>query len=244
MIKGIIFDMGNTLLRFAGDWDTVIQAGAQAMANWYFKKKHIKLDQLALVEAFLNERAAGREIAHQTHTEVLARQSLRDALKKIEAPASAEALVEAAIKVFFEPEEAVWRSYPDAADTLKGLYSRGYRLGLYSNATDDPLVQRMINTNGLRPWLSPTFSSAGCGWRKPKPEPFEMIAGRWGLRPGEIVVVGDTLKADILGAHNAGMFSILVTMDEAASNGDSRHIQPTATADSLSALPEIIAGLA
>lgn len=243
MIKGIIFDLGSTLLQFTGDGTAIEREGAEAMADWYLKKKHIKLDSPALVEAFLAERAAGRTVALETQTEVLAQQSLSKALKKIDAPAPASALLEAAIKVYFTPEEAVWMAYPDAAETLKQLKNRGYRLGLYSNATDDKLIQRLVNQGGLRPWLSPTFSSAGWGWRKPRPEPFELIAGRWGVSPAEIVVVGDTLSADMLGAQNAGMPGILVTMNESPFNSQYRHIQPTAVAETLSALPEIVAQL-
>jgi HAD superfamily hydrolase (TIGR01662 family) len=243
LIKGIIFDLGSTLLRFTGDWPGVEREGAEAMADWYLRKRHIKLDGPALVETFLAERAAGRKVAQETQTEVLAQQSLIEALKKIAAPAAAEALVEAAIKVYFAPEEAASVAYPDAAETLKQLKSHGYRLGLYSNATDDKLIQRLVNQIGLRPWLSPTFSSAGWGWRKPKPEPFALIAARWGLTPAEVVVVGDSLTADIQGAQNAGMPGILVTMDEAPANAAHRHIQPTAVAESLSILPALVAQL-
>jgi phosphoglycolate phosphatase-like HAD superfamily hydrolase len=243
LIRGIIFDLGSTLLQFTGDQAAVERAGAEAMADWYLKKKHIKLDGPALVEAFLAERAAGRMTALETQMEVVAQQSLGEALKKIDAPAAAGALVEGAIKVYFTPEEAAWVTYPDASETLKQLKSRGYRLGLYSNATDDKLIQRLVNQGGLRPWLSPTFSSAGWGWRKPRPEPFELIAGRWGLASAEVVVVGDTLSADVLGAQNAGMPSILVTMNESPFNGQHRHIQPTVVAETLSALPEIVAHL-
>lgn len=243
MIKGIIFDLGSTLLQFTGDGAAVEREGAEAMADWYLKKKHIKLDGPALVEAFLAERTAGRMLALETQTEVVAQQSLSQALKKIDAPATAGALIEAAIKIYFTPEEAAWTAYPDAAETLKLLKSRGYRLGLYSNATDDKLIQRLVNQGGLRPWLSPTFSSAVWGWRKPRPEPFELIAGRWDLAPTEVVVVGDTLSADILGAQNAGMPGILVMMDESPFNSQHRHIQPTAVAETLSALPEIVAQL-
>lgn len=243
MIKGVIFDLGHTLIRLTRDMEIVAREGAEAMANWYFKNRHIRIDAAALVETFLAERAAGRQIAEQTQTEVPVRQSLHNTLHKIDAPSPAFALVAAAIKEYFGAEEAAWQPYPDAVDTVKRLKTEGYRLGLYSNATDDPLIQRLINRNGLRPWLSPTFSSAGWGWCKPKPEPFKLIASRWGLPPDRIVVVGDTLKADILGAQNAGMYSILVTRDENLSNADNRHIQPTAVADSLSAVPGIIAQL-
>ena len=235
--------MGNTLIKVTRSWDEVIQEGAEAMATWYMKTKHIKLDAPALIETFIAECASGLKTARQTQTEVLAAQTLLASLKKIEASPSAEALIEGAVKIFFGPEEAASQAYPDTVDTLKTLKAQGYKAGLYSNATDDALIQRLVNRNGLRPWLSPTFSSAGWSWRKPKREAFDLIAQRWGLAPEEMVVVGDTLEADILGAQNAGMHSILVTMDEAISNADNRHIQPTAMTDNLSAVPEIIAQL-
>lgn len=245
MIKGIIFDLGHTLLGNSRGWQELAQEGAEAMAEWYFKKKRIKIDTLALIETFLAERSAARKVAEQTHVEVLAEQSLSLALEKIEAPpkARAKATLEAALKIFFEPEQAAWQLYPDTIDTLKLLKRQGYQLGLYSNATDDPLIQRLVNMRRLRPLLAPSFSSAGYGWRKPNPELFQLIARRWGLPPAEIVVVGDTLNADILGAQNAGMFSILVTMRESPSNANHRHIKPTTTAERLADLPEIISRL-
>jgi len=242
LIKGIIFDLGGTLIKFNANREAVVREGIEAAATWYFKKKRIKIDASALVETFLTEYAAGRDLAEQTQTEVLAQQSLRDALTKIEAPPTTIPLVEAAIKIFFEPEEQAYQPFPDAVETLKQLKAQGYRLGLYSNASDDALVQRLINKYSLRPWLSPTFSSAGLGWRKPKRDGFELITDRWSLPPEQIVVVGDTPAADILGAQNAGMQSILVTLD--GSPADVRQdIQPTAVTDSLLALPEIIAQL-
>ena len=46
MIKGIIFDLGSTLMRFTGDWEAVSREGVEAMATWYLKKKHISMDNL------------------------------------------------------------------------------------------------------------------------------------------------------------------------------------------------------
>lgn len=230
-------------MQFTGDWESNNQQGAEAMAEWFLKKKRIKLDSSALIDAFLTQRAANFDQAQETQIEIVAQESLRQALKHIDAPPRAETLVEGAIKIFFGPEEVLYKPYPDAVDTLKQLKAQDYRLGLYSNATDDALIQRMVNQSKIRPWLSPTFSSAGCGWRKPRPDGFALIAARWGLPPDQIVVVGDTLNADVLGAQNAGMHSILVTMDENPSNDENRDIVPTAVADSLSQIPEITAQL-
>lgn len=235
VIKGIIFDLGQTLIYTTGDWNRIALAGAEAMADWYLKKKHIKLDTAALIDTFLAEWESGRQTATQTRQEIVAQETLRQVLKKIEAPASTGAVVEAAIKIFFEPEEASWQLYPDTIETLKQLQSRPYRLGLYTNATDDLLIQRLVNRNSLRPYLSPTFSSAAWGWRKPRREGFELIAQRWGLPPEAVVVVGDELEADIQGAQNAGMAGILLARE--GMTPDHPAIRPTATIHSLAELP-------
>lgn len=245
MIKGVIFDLGYTLLDLPGDAEALAREGAEVMAEWYLTKKRIKLDQAALVETFLAEQRLGLEKASQTQTEVLARHCLETALDKIEAPPKAKAstLLDAAVKIFFEPVEKTWQAYPDAVATLKRLQSQNYRLGLYANASDDPFIQRLINVNKLRPHFSATLSSANVGWRKPRPDGFLLIAHRWEVPPADIVVVGDTLNADILGAHNAGMQSIMVTMHESPVNDTYRHIKPSAVAERLSDLPELIAQL-
>jgi hypothetical protein len=46
-----------------------------------------------------------------------------------------------------------------------------------------------------------------------------------------------------LGAQNAGIPGILVTMNESRFNANNRHIQPTATVKTLSDLLEIVAQL-
>lgn len=236
-IRGIIFDLGSTLMYFDGDWRDVVGRGAANMVA-FFTRKRVKLDEAALAEAFIAERRAGREVAYRTDREVTCAESLRAALQKVAARPEAGALVPEAVRVYFEPEEAAWKAYPDAKATLKHLFQQGYRLGLLSNATDDTFVQRLVNRLELRPWLSPTFSSAGLGIRKPLREPFDLILSRWNLSPASVVMVGDTLDADILGAHNAGMRGILIAADEAASNDD--QIVPDATITALSELPALI----
>jgi FMN phosphatase YigB (HAD superfamily) len=99
--------------------------------------------------------------AEKTQMEVLAQHQPAQALHKIQAPPGAEAWVEAAIKSYFCPEEVAYQAYPDAVDTLKQLKSRGYCLGLYSNATDDKVNSTSSQSMSPAPWLSPTFSSAG-----------------------------------------------------------------------------------
>lgn len=239
-IYGIIFDLGSTLMYFDGEWEDVVNQGAADMAA-FFTRKRVKLDEGTLAETFIAERRAGREVAYRTDREVTCAESLRATLEKIEVPPEAFALVAEAVHVYFGPEEAAWKAYPDAKATLKHLFRQGYRLGLLSNATDDSFIQRLVNRLGLRPWLSPAFSSAGLGLRKPLREPFDLILSRWNLPSESVMMVGDTLNADILGAHNAGMRGILITADEAPWNDEHREtIIPDAEIATLSELPGLI----
>ncbi|MDX1524145.1 MAG: hypothetical protein R3264_21120, partial [Anaerolineae bacterium] len=130
MIQGVIFDLGHTLIHLTEDHDTVARAGAEAMAEWYFKKKRIKLDQAGLVETFLRERAAAWQAGEQSHQETPIMVTLEKSLDAIEAPSTAKnkTLMEMAIKIYFEPEQSAWRAYPDAIDSLRALKRQGLRL--------------------------------------------------------------------------------------------------------------------
>jgi HAD superfamily hydrolase (TIGR01549 family) len=239
-VRGVIFDLGSTLMYFDGDWEDVVSRGVADMMAFY-RSKRVTLNEEALAATFVAERRAGREMAYRTRREVTCPESLRVALEKVEAPPEAFRLAAEAVRVYFGPEEAAWKAYPDAKTVLKGLFSEGYRLGLLSNATDDAFVQRLVNRLGLRAWLSPTFSSAGLSFRKPLREPFDLILSRWNLPPDAVIMVGDTLSADILGAHNAGMRGVLVTTNEPLWNDEDREtIIPDGTISTLTELPNLI----
>jgi HAD superfamily hydrolase (TIGR01549 family) len=228
------------LMYFDGDWEDVVSRGVADMMAFY-RSKRVTLNEEALAETFVAERRAGREVAYRTHREVTCADSLRVALEKVDAPPEAFRLAAEAVRVYFGPEEAAWKAYPDAKTVLKDLFVQGYRLGLLSNATDDAFVQRLVNRLGLRAWLSPTFSSAGLSFRKPLHEPFDLILSRWNLPPDAAIMVGDTLSADILGAHSAGMRGILLTVDEPLWNDEDREtIIPDGTIPTLTELPSLI----
>jgi FMN phosphatase YigB (HAD superfamily) len=58
-------------------------------------------------------------------------------------------------------------------------------------------------------------------------------------------MVGDTLGADILGAHNAGLLAIWITRraETPANQAHQDTIQPDVTIDTLSELPDVLENL-
>lgn len=80
------------------------------------------------------------------------------------------------------------------------LRSSGYKLGVLS---DFP-VQNKLKFLGLEDWDCSFTSEATC-YLKPHPEPFLELASRMGLKPEEILYVGNSYKKDVLGAAGVGM---------------------------------------
>lgn len=241
-IRGVIFDLGLTLMYLDGDWGEIEAQGVADM-EVFLVKQGLALDPAAFGEAFLARRREGFARATETRIEVLATDTLRATLAAFGYSNVDHGLIEEALWHYFRLEERRYAAYPDALDVLRQLDGMGYRLGMISNATDDPLIQRLVDRLGFRPWLRPALSSAGVGIRKPDPRIFHMVLDEWGLLPEQTVMVGDTLEADILGAQLTGMRSVLVTMRESTSNADPLDVRPDAQIDSLSLLPRVIAAL-
>ncbi|MGQ9500888.1 MAG: HAD family hydrolase [Anaerolineae bacterium] len=246
-IRGILFDLGGTLMTFTGDWDEVQQRGAIQMAA-FFRQRRIEVDEDQLVHTFLAERQAGFKRAAETQREVSGTECLRTALERIAAPPAAFDLIPEAMRVYFAPEEAAWQAFPEAKDTLRRLAAirasdgrPAYRMGALSNATEDAIIQRLVNRLELRPWLSPVWTSAALGLRKPRREVFEALLSRWELPPESVVMVGDRLEIDILGAQQVGMHAVLITADDVPSNQLYRDtIVPDATIQRIGELPMLL----
>ncbi len=242
MIKGVILDLGGTVLHFEGEWRDVL-AQARAVLAARLKAGGLDLDEATFSETY------GRYVEqfyrqHQHDwAEYTAAHILRLCLKDMGVAGVPDALIEEGLRAMFLDEESWWRPFDDTLPTLQRLHAEGYRLGLISNASDEGNVQRLIDNAGLRPWLDPVIVSAAVGIRKPNPRIFEMVLESWGLPPEQVVMVGDTLGADILGAQFSGLRSVWATMeaDNPANAAHRDHIIPDATIATLSELPDLLA---
>lgn len=206
-IQGVIFDLGHTLMGLDGTWPEIFGHGAQDLAR-FLEQHEPDVDAETLTRTWLDRRRDGFARAQETMREVTAEDSMRWSLARVGLPDPSPALLDSAIDAFFAYEEVHWFAYPEAIPVLRTLSDRRLRLGMLSNATHDPLIQRLVDRLGFRPWLDPALSSASTGIRKPDAAAFAPILDAWALPPASVVMVGDTLDADILGAQRAGMSSV------------------------------------
>jgi putative hydrolase of the HAD superfamily len=243
MIRGIIFDLGWTLLEFQGD--ILAMAGRRAEdLGGFLRAQGFDLDGTVVFEDYQAEGEHLWQAGTDLNYEYPARLAMLRALRRHLAPEHAAQLAREALAASFQCIIPRWRLYPDAMDVVRALHSAGYRVGCISNTNDGAHVQRMVDYYGLRPWLEPVYTSAEVGLRKPHPAIFTLVLDQWGLTPDEVVMVGDTLDADVLGAHNVGMWGIWVDrglVNPWSENEESRgKVLPNATIQRLDELPGLL----
>lgn len=212
-LRGVIFDLGGTLMRADGYWEAFLEPGLAALEGYAAARLDAAAAR-ALRDTFGRIwRATWQTYQHGerevTAEELLARALGEAGLERVAGPAGFSP--GEALDAFFEPELLGWRPLPGAVEVLRALRAEGLHVGLVSNASRHRFVQQEVERLGFAPYLDPVVSSAGFGLRKPAPAIFQHVARRWRLRPGEVAVVGDLLPADVEGARRAGMRAVWLT---------------------------------
>jgi len=112
----------------------------------------------------------------------------------------------------YEVKEEVQNTfvYSDTIQTLKRL-KPNYRLFLLSNIAT-PYKQCFYN-EGLDEYFEKVFFSCDIGFRKPETGAYQTILDYSGLKPKQLLMIGDSKVSDYEGAMNAGIPAILKDKD-------------------------------
>jgi putative hydrolase of the HAD superfamily len=113
-------------------------------------------------------------------------------------------------KVFYGRWAAISRKarlFPHVRETLERLRAAGLKLAVLS---DFPLERKLPNWNldGLWDYAR---SCEDVGYLKPNPEPFLDMVQFFGVKPEEILYVGNHYAYDVLGAKNQGLMAAHIT---------------------------------
>ncbi|OGO71595.1 MAG: hypothetical protein A2Z37_01385 [Chloroflexi bacterium RBG_19FT_COMBO_62_14] len=241
MIEGVIFDLGSTLIRFEGDWETVVLEGRMALVQSLLSTG-LAIDGDTFSGAFQMELETSLRERQEDFVERPASSVLRKVLEQFGVPDTPDELVGRALRDMFAVSEAHWVLMPGAHAVLQELQRDSLRLGVISNASDTDDVNRLIDASDLRRYFEPILISAEVGRRKPDPSLFETVLRKWSLAPARVVMVGDTLSQDILGAQKAGLRQIWLTTqaDTPLNRAYAGQIIPEAAAAELAEIPLLI----
>jgi FMN hydrolase / 5-amino-6-(5-phospho-D-ribitylamino)uracil phosphatase len=138
---------------------------------------------------------------------------------------------------FFDGAEHLIEGFAGCLDALQAL-SRHYKLGVITNGPDAIQAKKFEALKvgaHFAPELFVTSERAGCF--KPDERIFRRALELAGVEAGEAIHIGDSLEADVAGAHGAGMLAVWFNPD---GREPERGIVPDATVSSYAELPALI----
>ncbi len=132
-----------------------------------------------------------------------------------------------------ERSGGAYQLYPDATPALDALAGR-FRLGLITNGPSEHQRSR-IGPLGLDRYFESIAVSGELGVRKPDPAIFQHVLREMAVEASTAVYIGDSLEADVAGAHAAGIAAVWINRTGAAPDGATPDATIT-TLDELAAL--------
>jgi putative hydrolase of the HAD superfamily len=109
-----------------------------------------------------------------------------------------------------------WQPYPDVPPMLGELAGGGTPLGIISDWSSR--LPAILTANGIAEPFQFVLASGAVGAAKPSPELYRMALERAGVEAQDAIMVGDSYRADVLGARSVGMDAVL--LDRAGTAGD------------------------
>jgi len=209
-IKGILFDLGNTLLNFGPvDIPALFEAGGR-LAHEHLKQmgfqpppfdKFHRRQLWAIRWNVLKSRLTRREL---NSLDLIIRLGRRMGM-----PLTRQQAIEQAW-LWYEPLSCCASKEEGLLELLREFSQAGIVLGLVSNTfIPAEVLDRHLAREGLLDLLAVRVYSCEVGYRKPHPRIFAEALARGKLRAEETLFVGDSMRADIYGARRAGLIPVL-----------------------------------
>ncbi len=136
-------------------------------------------------------------------------------------------------RIFYPIVARLFRPYPGLLPTLEELSSAGYRLHVLSN--NSSILTWQLSSLGIAELFDTVTWSEEAGVEKPDPRIFEIGLERIGATAAEVVYVGNSFEADVLGARGAGIVPIHADYERTSPAGS--HLKIADLAD----LPKLLA---
>jgi putative hydrolase of the HAD superfamily len=214
--KAVGFDWAHTLMDLGDESDRLPLEKVFA----YLKTKQIPLPDF---EVCLNKsRELFRPMIEQsriTHMEARYEEVLQYLLFYFKIPWQGKASLQDLLRVYYREVYQERQIFPEVNNVLQQLSQWGISMGIISNTTNPVFMKELeLENSGLKKYFDFTIYSSGVPFRKPHPSIFQLAINHFQLEPCEILFVGDSLSADIMGAQGVGMKTAWINRKEEQTN--------------------------
>jgi putative hydrolase of the HAD superfamily len=212
MVEAVIFDLGGTLIEYAGKYDRWpdLETPGLTAAYDYLKHQGIELTDFAYFQATGFALLPGRwRQAVEGEQNLQLVELLAEVLQVCGQPCDEPSWLVEAAEHYQAAVRAQAEAMPYARETLADLKTEGYKLGLISNTMFTGEAHREdLKRFGLADYFDVMLFSADVNKWKPNPEPFLHVLEILAVPPAAAVFVGDDPAADIVGGRRAGMRTV------------------------------------
>ena len=231
MIKAVFFDFYKTLCV----WGQPLEASLQKIAERYGFE--IDWDRYATARENLYADASGSDPTEHSLFETM--EEIVESYYEFIRGLGFQEHVEQITWELLQSEHSLFAAtnatlYDDVVPTLQHLRDTGFKLAIVSNWDTplDPLTERL----GIAHYFDAIVASHDARVRSAKPDShiFNYALAAVGVSAEEVIHVGDTYEADIVGADNVGIRPILLDRDNTQAGRWKETIQ------SLAELPQLL----
>ncbi len=243
-IQAIIFDLGGTLIEYAGPfavWPDLETPGFEAVYVT-LQGKGVKLPSFEKLRAtgfaILPERWQ-MAISGERNLRLL--DFLLEVLETCGVRGVDRAWLEEAAMLYQEAICAQAIPLDAAQETLAYVKGQGYKIGLLSNTMFTGTAHITdLERFSLDSFFDAMLFSADVGKWKPSAEPYLDLLGQLNVAPENGVFIGDDPVNDIVGGQRAGLRTILMRSSQRFPQPEG--VQPEAVISHLAELPVVLAG--
>jgi len=239
IITTVFFDLGSTLVYCKDPWLPIYEQADRAMVG-VLRRAGISIDPASFITEFGGFIQSYYQKQYEDNIEPTSLAALRNLLIQKGFPGVQDIVLLKAMEAMYAVTQKNWYREEDAIETLEVLKSRGFRLGIISNTSDDQNVQGIVNQSGLRPYFEYILTSAALGIRKPDMRIFQAALDHFQVPPVAAAMVGDLLQTDVLGANQMGIYSIWITRRARVPEEGELGIQPQAVVTALNQIPPLL----
>lgn len=233
----VFFDVGSTLLELVSAWENIyhsvfqkagydLELGEVEQAVAYSWSIVSREDPTAFFEP---SREGSLQWQREIEQRIMERLNIH--------PDVQEEVFWQLIKAFENP--ASYYLFPEVVPLLQQLKSSGYRLGIISNWSwhlDD-----LCKYHNIAQYFDKIIISARVGCSKPNPVIFQTALKEMEADPAHTIHIGDTYRADVLGAWSQGMSALWIDRrNEAARFEKKAALTPLQHSIRISSLDQIL----
>lgn len=197
--QALLLDLDDTLVDHRGAADRGLRAwlaGLGLAESPAELEAHV--ERWFLLEARHYERAQRGELSYVEHR----RARIRDFLPGWDL--TDDALADDVYAGFLGCYRAAWRAFDDAAAAIERARGAGLPVGILTNGEHAIQTEKLRRTGLLRADV-PVFASSALPAAKPDPRSYLSACAGLGADPAATLMVGDSLRHDVVGAQRAGL---------------------------------------